>query len=295
VNREPEVGRQVATDLMPRIASVVAPHHVPVLLHEQDVGSRRMQGQAMHAMADLGRRIGNHPLGPQTPVLRRPGLPRVVSAEHPGGRDGDEHPVQIARVREHRVQTHPPSPRLPLGTRLVATQAGELLPALPAIGRAEQRRVLDPGVQRVRVARRRLEMPHPLELPRVRCAVVPQVGARLTVVDKLVADRVPRLSPVVRPLDDLPVPVGPLRRIHPIRIGRRSLDVVDLPAPEMGSVDLPLAACGVRRNDERSLLCPDQNSHPAHVALLPQASLLSCCRTRRRNPPTSSRLLSPDF
>ena len=35
VDDEPEVGGQVAADLLPRLAGVVAAHDVPVLLHEQ--------------------------------------------------------------------------------------------------------------------------------------------------------------------------------------------------------------------------------------------------------------------
>jgi len=41
----------------------------------------------------------------------------------------------------------------------------ELLPALPAVFGAEQRRVLDPGINCVRIGERRFEMPDPLELP----------------------------------------------------------------------------------------------------------------------------------
>ena len=59
VDHEPEVGRQVAADLAPRIAGVVAAHHVPVLLHEEHVGPRPVHGDAMDAVADLGLRIGD--------------------------------------------------------------------------------------------------------------------------------------------------------------------------------------------------------------------------------------------
>src|SRR5205823_14441068 len=39
VDREAEVGRQIATHLVPRLAGIVAAHHVPVLLHEQRLRS----------------------------------------------------------------------------------------------------------------------------------------------------------------------------------------------------------------------------------------------------------------
>src|SRR5207249_386148 len=56
---ETEVGGQVATDLAPGVATVVAAHHVPVLLHEQDVGPRRVHGHVVDAVADLGVRVGD--------------------------------------------------------------------------------------------------------------------------------------------------------------------------------------------------------------------------------------------
>ena len=59
VDREPEVGRQVAADLVPRLAGVVAAHDVPVLLHEQHVRTRRVHGDAVNAVADLGSRVGD--------------------------------------------------------------------------------------------------------------------------------------------------------------------------------------------------------------------------------------------
>ena len=57
VDRESEIGRQIAADLMPRIARVVAAHDVPVFLHEQRVRPRRMHRDAMHAVTDLRVRI----------------------------------------------------------------------------------------------------------------------------------------------------------------------------------------------------------------------------------------------
>ena len=59
VDDEAEVGRQIAADLLPRVAAVVGPHDVPVLLHEQRVRLRRVHRDAMHAVPDFGRRIGH--------------------------------------------------------------------------------------------------------------------------------------------------------------------------------------------------------------------------------------------
>src|SRR5215468_4692046 len=97
-------------------------------------------------------------------------------------------------------------------------------------------------------------MPDPRELPRMLGAVVPLVGARNTVVDELVPDGLPCLAAVVRALDDLPEPAARLRGVQPVGVGRRPVDVVDLPAREQGAVDVPLVARPVGRQDERTLL-----------------------------------------
>ena len=59
VDDEAEVGRQVAADLVPVVAGVVAAHDVPVLLHEQHVGARAVHGDAVDAVADLGVGVGD--------------------------------------------------------------------------------------------------------------------------------------------------------------------------------------------------------------------------------------------
>src|SRR5690349_24736254 len=67
------------------------------------------------------------------------------------------------------------------------------MPVLAAVGRAEERGVLDAGVKRVGMVERRLEMPHALEFPRVRRAIVPLMrrerlaGLRRGIVDELIA------------------------------------------------------------------------------------------------------------
>ncbi len=68
----------------------------------------------------------------------------------------------------------PPAPGAHLDPLLIA-QAGQLVPGLAAVGRAEQRGVLDAGVDDVRIGQRRLQMPDALELPRMLRAVVPLV------------------------------------------------------------------------------------------------------------------------
>jgi hypothetical protein len=161
---ETEIAGQIAADLEPRVAGIVAAHHVPVLLHEERVRPRRMHGDAVHAVADFGFRVGDV-LRMQAAVDRPPRRAAVVAAERAGRRDRHVHPRRVRRVEQDGVQAHAAGARHPFRALLFA-QAGQLLPGLPAVGRAEQRGVLDPGVDRVRVGRRRLQMPHALELPR---------------------------------------------------------------------------------------------------------------------------------
>jgi hypothetical protein len=63
INDESEIGRQIAADFFPRIPAVVASHDVPMLLHEQHIGTRAMHGDMMNTVADFGGGIRNK-LGP---------------------------------------------------------------------------------------------------------------------------------------------------------------------------------------------------------------------------------------
>ena len=98
------------------------------------------------------------------------------------------------------------------------TQPGKLVPGLPAVGRLEQGGVFYPGVDRVRIVGRRFEMPDTLECPRPRRTVVKQVGTGLSLVHELVADRLPGLASIVRPLDELAEPSGRLRQVDAVGV-----------------------------------------------------------------------------
>ena len=102
----------------------------------------------------------------------------------------------------------PPAPGCQREPEPCSRSPGSSCQRLAAVGRPEQRRVLDAGVDRVRIGQRRLEVPDALELPRVRRAVVPLVRAGHAVVDELVADRLPGLAAVVRALDQLAEPAA---------------------------------------------------------------------------------------
>src|SRR5712691_9027396 len=132
-------------------------------------------------------------------------------------------------------------------------------------------------------------MPDALELPGMLRAVVPLVrgegfaGARGGVVDELVAltrrhaagrgrhsapGHLPRLAAIARALDDLPEPTAGLRRVQPVRVNRRALQMVDLPAPKVGATDVPPCALAVRCQDERAFPCTHQHPYSAHPVLL---------------------------
>src|SRR5438094_9948431 len=106
-------------------------------------------------------------------------------------------------------------------------------------------------------------MPDALELPGMLRAVVPLMRGeglaclRGRVVGELVAlafgetfrglfqhtsRRLPRLAAVAGARDDLSEPPSRLRRVQPVRISRRSLPVIDLPAREVRATHRTLSA-----------------------------------------------------
>ncbi len=107
-------------------------------------------------------------------------------------------------------------------------------------------------------------MPDAGEFPRVGRAVVPLVGAWHAFVNELIPGWLPGLPAIVRALDDLPKPAGGLRGVNASRVDRRTLEVIDFPAAEMRSADLPLLALAVRAEDESTLAGADQNPYCAH-------------------------------
>src|SRR5947199_10662344 len=119
-------------------------------------------------------------------------------------------------------------------------QPGQLLPRLAPISRAKQSGIFHPCINRARISQRRLYMPHSLELPWMRRAVVPLMRARNAFVGELISYCFPRLPAVTRALYQLPEPAGGLRCIQPLRIGRRSFQMVDLPTCEVWTLDTPV-------------------------------------------------------
>src|SRR5205085_2097353 len=143
-------------------------------------------------------------------------------------------------------------------TRAVAAQAGQLVPSLAAIGRAKDRGVLDAGVNGVWIVQRRFQVPDSLEFPGVRRAIVPLMRSRGALVGKLVSDRVPGLAAIVGALDLLPEPAAALRSVNPVRIRWRSLHVVEFPATEKGTADVPFLSFAIGAQYESALARANQ-------------------------------------
>src|SRR5580704_13102163 len=117
-------------------------------------------------------------------------------------------------------------------------------------------------------------MPNALELPRMLGAVIPLMGARDSVVNKLVAltfrhairtfqflgfasGRVPSFSAVIGALNDLAEPPTGLRCVDAVRIDRRTLHMINLPTRKMRPTHLPSFARTIRCQDERTFPCAD--------------------------------------
>ena len=78
----------------------------------------------------------------------------------------------------------------------------------------------------------------------------------------------PGLAAIIRALNDLSEPAAGLRRINTIRIGGRSLHVVNFPARKMRTTYFPLFALAIRRQHERAFVRTHQNPYLTHSLLL---------------------------
>src|SRR5437016_939434 len=125
-----------------------------------------MHGDAVNAVADLGSRIG-HGDGVQSLVDRPPRLAGIIGTEGARSRDGDKDPAGYVRIEKNGVQAHPTGAWRPMRPRPVAAESGEFLPILPAVSSAEHGGIFHAGVNGIRIGQGWLEVPDPLELPRV--------------------------------------------------------------------------------------------------------------------------------
>src|SRR5205823_12794234 len=105
IDDKSKVSRKVAADLVPVLAGIVGAQHIPVLLHEERIGTRPMKRNAVNAVANLGVLIGNV-LRPESAVDRLPGLAAVIGAEGAGSGDGDVHAFGVAGINEEIGRAH---------------------------------------------------------------------------------------------------------------------------------------------------------------------------------------------
>ena len=192
------------------------------------------------ARSDRPRRPGRDALGLQPLVHRAPGWPASSERNTPAAEIAANIRPCARGPAGSCAGTSRPRPAARTG-RTHGRAASAAPPALAAVIGAEQPGVLDPGVDHVRVVQRRLQVPDPRELPRVRRPVVPLVGPGGALVIELVADRLPSRTAVVGSLDQ-PARTSRWTATRTADRGRpRALDVVDLPAGEVRPADLPRA------------------------------------------------------
>ena len=238
-----------------------------MLLHEQRARLFWIHGNVMNAVADLSIGIGNV-LRTQTAINRLPALTAIVGAECTSGGNCDPNSFRIFRIENDGVEAHAACARLPLGPGAVSAQSRELVPALSAIGRTEDGCVFDSGIDGVWIGERRLQMPDALELPGVRLAIIKLVRGHgrasfgRCVIDELVAlalghaagaglftgrrsRLMPGLAAIVRALDHLAEPSAGLRSVNAVRVDGRTFQVIQLPASEMRTADVPFLALSV--------------------------------------------------
>src|SRR6185503_9459306 len=158
-------------------------------------------------------------------------------------------------------------------------QGGKFLPRFPAVYRFKERGVFCAAVNRVGIRVRGFKVPDAFELPWVLRAVIPLVRSNLALVSELVAlplwhaigtwrraaaRNLPGLSTVVRALNDLSEPAACLRRVDAVRFGRRTLEVIHLPAREVRPVHLPVLTLAIGRQHEGPLFRSNQYANFAH-------------------------------
>src|SRR5205814_2088453 len=132
-----EISGQVAADFAPEIARVVAAHDVPMLLHEESIGLRRVHGDVVDAVADFGVGIGNV-LRDEAFVDGLPGFARVGGAESTGGGDRDIDTIGIFLVENDGVEAHTAGAGLPFRAGAVTAQSRKFVPVFAAIGGFEE-------------------------------------------------------------------------------------------------------------------------------------------------------------
>src|SRR5690242_21189574 len=106
----------------------------------------------MNAMPHFGIRIGNV-LRKESSIDRLPRFSAIIGAKCSRRRNRNVNPLWIPRVENNRVQTHSACAWLPTRSGSMPAQARQLMPALRAIGRKEERGIFNAGVDSVEIGR----------------------------------------------------------------------------------------------------------------------------------------------
>jgi len=114
-HREAEVGGQPLGDGSPGRTVVVAAVHAEVVLQEESLGHERIACDLVHALTELGERIGHEP-STHSGVRRRPRRAGVFGAVDPARRHSDEHLLRVGGVRKQRMDGLPAETGSPLWT-----------------------------------------------------------------------------------------------------------------------------------------------------------------------------------
>jgi hypothetical protein len=117
--------------------------------------------------------------------------------------------------------------------------------------------------------------------------------SRSAVVDELVADGLPGFAGIIGTLDELTEPPGGLRCVETVGVSGRSFEVVDFPAGNMRTADVPSLALAVCRQHERPLARADEYSNAAHSSLLFRSRDRAEGRTLIYRRPTAKFIFTP--
>jgi len=194
-----------------------------------------------------------------SPCHRAPRLATVIATEDAGAdmatkmRSGSLGSTMI-------VCRHIPLLRLPGRSRPVAAEPRHLAPAPAAVAERKERRVLHAGEDAVRIGQRGSRCQTRANSTDGACRRTTGgcPGRRRSGTRSRPA---PGDTSIVGALDELPEPACGLRRVDPVRVGRRALHVVDLPAREVRAGDVPVVPAAVGRQREGAFPRADQHSH----------------------------------
>ena len=130
-DRETEIGRQVAADLVPESAGIVASHDIPMFLHEQGIWMRGCIAMLWTQCPTSASGSGSSK-GESRPLLIGFQLNPPSSVRNTPAAEMARRFAWILRIKQNGVQAHPAGSRLP-EIAFDIPQSGELLPGLPAI------------------------------------------------------------------------------------------------------------------------------------------------------------------